>query len=197
MKNSVFVIGASILLLQGCAAPQPERVILLPQEDGSPSAVVVQSKSGSLLLEQPYAVAKVGDRRIEAESTDAAGVAQRYRAIMDALPARPRSYTLNFEFGKTQLTKESRALLDTILRELQQLPAAELVIIGHADDVGSDAINDQLSLERANSVLKLIRSTGITPYEISVVGRGKRELLVVGKRGVPEPRNRRVEIRVK
>lgn len=195
--TKLLVCAATAALLYGCATPAPERVTLLPQEDGTPSAVVVHSKDKEVVLEHPYTVAKVGAKRIETETTDAAAVAQRYRQVMEALPARARSYTLNFEFGKTQLTKESRTLLDDILRAMQDLPAPEMIIIGHTDNVGSDAINDKLSLERANSVLKLIKAKGITLRDVSVVGRGERDPLVPTKSGVAEPRNRRVEIRVK
>jgi flagellar motor protein MotB len=58
-------------------------------------------------------------------------------------------------------------------------------------------VNDKFFLDRANSVLKLIQAKGIALRDVSVVGRGEREPLVAARKGVPEPRNRRVEIRVK
>lgn len=194
--DSLLACVAAGILLAACAGPQ-ERVILLPQEDGAPSAVVVRAKDKEVVLDQPYTVAKVGDRRIETEKTDAAAVATRYRDVMEALPQRARSYTLYFEFGGTRLTPDSRTLLDRILSEMLGLPAPEMIIIGHTDDVGSDATNDKLSLDRANSVLKLIQAKGIALRDVSVVGRGERDPLVPHRKNVPEPRNRRVEIRVK
>lgn len=184
------------VVLAGCAGPQ-EKIILLPQEDGTPSAVVVRAKAGERVLDQPYAVASVGTRSVELGSTNADEVRARYRPVMEALPVRARSYTLNYEFGKTALTDESRTLLETIIKDMQELPAPELIIIGHTDEVGNDTTNDRLALNRANSVLALIKTKGITPRDVSVVGRGKREPLVKSRSGVPEPRNRRVEIRVK
>lgn len=195
-RNSLYAVLLAAALLAGCAGP-PERIVLLPEENGATSALVVRARDKEVVLDQPYKVAKVGDKRIETETTDAAAVATRYRDVMQALPQRARSYTLNFEFGKTQLTKESRTLLDRILGEMQELPAPEMIIIGHTDAIGSDEINDKLSLDRANSVLKLIQAKGIVLRDVSVVGRGEREPLVTTRRGVPEPRNRRVEIRVK
>jgi outer membrane protein OmpA-like peptidoglycan-associated protein len=197
MKTNNFLACFAVsLLLAACAGPQ-ERVVLLPQEDGSSSAVVVRSKDKEVVLDRPYTVAKVGDRRIETEATDAAAVGKRYRDVIDALPQSAHSYTLNFEFGKTQLTKESIALLDDILREMQNLPAPEMIIIGHTDDVGDSSFNEKLSLDRANSVLKLIQAKGIVLRDVTVVGRGPRDPLVPSRKGVSEPRNRRVEIRVK
>ena len=197
MKNSLLVTAMVLFTaLTGCAGPQG-KIILLPQEDGTPSAVVVRAKAGERVLDQPYATASVGARSVELGSTTADEVHARYRPVMEALPVRARSYTLNYEFGKTALTKESRLLLDTILKDMQELPAPELIVIGHTDEVGSDATNDRLALERANSVLALIKAKGIALRDVSVVGRGKREPLVKGRPGIPESRNRRVEIRVK
>jgi len=185
-----------VALLTGCATP--ERVILLPEPDGSQSAVVVQARQGGeVVLDRPYAVASVRDRQVKAEVTDEKTVQMRYKYVMEALPARARSYTLNFEFGNAHLTAESKVLLDNVLNEMVNLPAPEFIIIGHADDVGSDAINDKLSLDRANSVLSMIKMKGITLQDVTVVGRGKRDPLYRGRVGVREPRNRRVEIRIK
>lgn len=184
------------LFLIGCAAP--ERVVLLPEADGSQSAIVVQPrKGGEVILDRPYAVASVSERQAKTELANEADIKARYKAVIEALPERARSYTLNFLFGGTQLTNESKALLDRILREMELIPVPELAIIGHTDDVGTDAINDKLSLDRANAVLKLIKAKGIDSRIVTVTGRGKRDPAFAARPGVPEPRNRRVEIRVK
>jgi OmpA-OmpF porin, OOP family len=186
----------STLALSGCATP--ERITLLPEADGSPSAIVVQPrKGGEVILDRPYAVASVSERQARIEVADEADIKRRYKAVIEALPERARSYTLNFVFGGTQLTNESKVLLDRVLREMEQIPVPELAIIGHADDVGTDAINDKLSLERANAVLNLIKAKGIELRNVTATGRGKRDPAFAGKPGIPEPRNRRVEIRVK
>lgn len=186
----------STLVLMGCAVP--ERVVLLPEPDGSSSAVVIRPrKGGEVRLDRPYAVASVSEQQAKIESSDDATERARYQSVFEALPVRVRSYTLNFVFGRTQLTSESNALLDSILQEMEKLPLPELIIVGHADDVGSDAANDKLSLERARSVLALIKAKGIEPKNVAVVGRGKREPLYAARPGVPETRNRRVEIRIK
>jgi outer membrane protein OmpA-like peptidoglycan-associated protein len=194
-KFSGAVTGVLCTFLYACATP--ERIVLLPQADGTPSAVVVRSNSSELVLDQPYTVASVTGRKIRAESSSQAEVEARYKQVIEALPAHPRTYLLNFEFGKTRLTAESGNLLNEILQEMEKLPAPELIIIGHTDDVGGDAINDKLSLERANQVLSLIKAKGISPGNVSVVGRGSREPLVQSKSGRAEPKNRRAEIRIK
>lgn len=178
-----------------------ERVILLPQADGTPSAVVVQSKSGATsVLDRPYSVATVSPRRIGSEQTDDAAVRTRYKELFDALPARPRSFLLYFETGGTKLIPESERRLQVVLgvlRELKDLPASELIVIGHADDVGSDALNDELSRRRAASIANMLKSKGIDTTRVSIVGRGSRDPLVPARKGMAEVHNRRVEIRLK
>jgi OmpA-OmpF porin, OOP family len=171
---------------------------LLPQPDGSPSAVVVQSRTGgTAVLDRPYMVATVTDKQIGSEQTGEAAVKLRYKELFDALPARPRSYVLLFDFGGTQLTAESGRLVQAMLNDLKDLPAPELTIIGHTDAVGTDAFNDELSRQRANSVVAMLKARGIDTQRVSAVGRGSREPLVPARKGVPEAKNRRVEIRLK
>jgi len=182
----------------GCATPLPERVTLLPQPDGTPSAVVIQAKTGgSTVLDQPYTVATVTGKQLGSEKTDEATVKLRYKELFDALPARPKSYLLFFDTGGTRLTPESENLVRVILADLKQLPAPELILIGHTDAVGSDAFNDELSTHRATSVVDLLKSQGIDMSRVSAVGRGGRDLLVQTKKGVAEAKNRRVEVRLK
>jgi len=181
----------------GCATPS-ERVTLLPQPDGSPSAVVVQLKTGgSVVLDRPYMVASATDKQIGTEQTDATTVNLRYKELLEALPARPQSYVLFFDFGDTKLTPESEKLVQVMLRDIKELPAPELVVIGHTDASGSDDFNDELSRQRAISVLNILKAKGIDTKRVSTVGRGSRDPLVKTKKGVYEAKNRRVEIRLK
>lgn len=89
------------------------------------------------------------------------------------------------------------ATIDDALAELARHPAADIVVVGHTDALGSDATNDALALKRAQTVRASILGRGIAADSVSAVGRGKRELLVPTPDGVAEPRNRRVEILVR
>ena len=54
--------------------------------------------------------------------------------------------------------------------------------------------NVALWLRRANTVKIALVANGVPPTSISVIGKGKTELLVQTVDGVHEPQNRRVEI---
>ena len=193
--------GIIFVLAKLYTASPPERVILLPQPDGTPSAVIVQSKAGTTaVLERPYSVARITPKQVESEQTDESTVKTRYKDLFDALPARPRSYQLFFESGGTRLTPESGKYLQLVagvLRDLKDLPAAELTVIGHADEVGTDALNDELSRRRALAVAGMLKAKGIDTERTSIVGRGSRDPLIPTRKSTAEVKNRRVEIRLK
>lgn len=192
-RYACLAVAAS--LLTACATG--DRVVLLPQADGAPSAVSVQSKAGDeVVLSQPYATAAVG-RRIETGLTSAAEVRARYQPVLDALPARPKSYVIYFKTGGDQLAPESEARIDDVLLSVKSFPAPEVVVIGHTDTMGTDSFNDDVSMKRAELIRAKLIKMGIDARRIEAVGRGKREPLVPTRDGVAEPRNRRVEIRVK
>ncbi|MEO7939974.1 MAG: OmpA family protein, partial [Burkholderiaceae bacterium] len=94
-------------------------------------------------------------------------------------------------------TAESAQGINAILAEIGRFPAPEIRIIGHTDTVGTAAINDQISTQRAQIVRARLIEQGVDPLRIEAVGRGRRELLVPTRDGVAEPRNRRVEIQVR
>ena len=77
------------------------------------------------------------------------------------------------------------------------MPAPEVLVVGHADALGTDSLNDELSMQRARIVRAGLIYKGIDSTRVEAVGRGKRELLVPTRDGVAESRNRRVEIQVR
>jgi outer membrane protein OmpA-like peptidoglycan-associated protein len=188
-----FIFAA--LQLTGCAT---EQVTLLPQLDGKPSAVIVQLKTGeSVLIDQPYMVAKPTKNDIKLDKTDEASVNLRYKPVLDALPNRVKSYTLPFNLDDSDLTPDALARIQELLHDIEKYPAPELIIIGHTDARGGNELNDKLSKERATTVLNFLKSKAIDISRVSVVSRGSREPLIKNEHGASEPRNRRVEIRLK
>lgn len=200
-------LGAAALalaaLLTACAsrkaAPPPtDRVVLLPQAGSGPSALELSTPSGQRLrLDKPYAAAQVQAGALTPEATDAAQVQSRYGALLAQQPARPRSFILPFEANTTRLGPAAEPTLAEVRAALASLPAAELIITGHTDSVGSVESNDRISLARAEAVREILAQAGVDPKLMAVVGRGKRELLVATADGVAEARNRRVEIKVR
>jgi len=190
-----------VVALAGCATPKPdtysERVILLPNRDGRPSAVIVTRAGREEKLAAPYESIEVAAGRQRRAEIAQDQIEVRYGEVLQAQPARPFTYTLFFNMATTELTPQSKAALDEVREKIRAFPAAQAVVIGHTDRVGTMENNDALSLRRASAIRDMLIELGIARAAIEVVGRGERELLVPTLDGVAEERNRRVEIKLR
>lgn len=188
---------ALALLLAACAGPK-ERFVLLPQADGSSSSIVVKSGGSETALTTPYAsVETQAGKAGKTVTLSEADVSKRYAPVMENLPLRPRTYVLQFELGRDRLTPASRKFLDQAIDEIKQFPAGEFILTGHADNIGNDAFNDALSVRRAKLVESELVRAKVNLISIEVIGKGSREPRFPAKKGVPEPRNRYVEIKLR
>ena len=184
---------------KGCDhVPDPARVILLPEPDGSVGKILVTTKAGEQLLEKAYAGAEVDAGRTTGIQESASGVQQRYGSVLGARPPRAVSYAVHFAKGSaTELAPESIPVVEQMKAAMVARPVPEITVIGHTDRVGKVEANDALSLKRAETVRDILLRTGVKADGMEVVGRGEREPLVPTADEVAEPRNRRVEISVR
>ena len=192
------------MLLAACVTPAPQRpttqVVLLPQADGTPSAVIVTTAGGSTRLSEPYQRASVVPDSKTAPTVDATSASQAqatFEQLLRATPPPPQRFTVYFQTGGTQLTAESREVMARVLEEIPRRSGAELLITGHTDTQGAGPANDTLSLRRAGDVREMFVQRGVPASHIEAAGRGERELAVPTSDNVNEPRNRRVEIQVR
>ena len=201
MKPSIrSVFTAFFLLLAGCSTHGNSFVTVTPDLDGKVGTIHVYPEGGGspIALDKPYGSVKVDTYgratpvQLTKEESD-----RQFSTTLAALPTRPSRFTLYCQEGSDQLTSESQAIAGTILKDIASRPAAEVVVIGHTDTVGSGPDNDQLSLQRAKMIKMDLVKHGLAPDKILVSGRGKRELLVPTDDNVNEPRNRRIEINVR
>jgi outer membrane protein OmpA-like peptidoglycan-associated protein len=211
---AVALIGAVmalILLAQPAAPPTtaeaPATVEVPPAAEAPATSeivvvftgiVVVERGGERAVLDQPYATSRIGrEGTLKRETLSQQQVQESFGSALAALPTRPATFMLHFVRGSDELSEDSKAELQRMLAELRTRALPDIVLIGHADTVGRDELNDELSLKRAERVKTLVVEQGIAAQRIRTAGRGKRELLVPTADGVDEPRNRRVEVNVR
>jgi outer membrane protein OmpA-like peptidoglycan-associated protein len=187
-------VVALLALVYWVAKPPNESVTVLPSADGHVGTVVVQRGDARRVLNQPYATSRNGDAVAIASAEQVKGA---FASTLQALPARPTVFTLNFITGTDELTEESKAELPKILEALKQRPVPDVQVIGHTDTVGEYRTNDQLSAQRAETVKGFLVGIGIAAERIQISGRGEREPIVPTADNTDEPLNRRVEINVR
>lgn len=101
---------------------------------------------------------------------------------------------MSFTVGSANLEPRLRPVLDAFANGLERDPQMLVRVVGHTDNTGSDAINEPLSLRRAESVRNHLEDRGIAGNRIAVAGHGSREPVASDTTADDRARNRRVEV---
>ncbi|AEG92887.1 OmpA family protein [Ramlibacter tataouinensis] len=101
---------------------------------------------------------------------------------------------ISFDTGRADIKPNLRPILDQFASGLSGQPNTEVRIIGHTDNTGADAVNDPLSVQRAQAARDYLAARGVDPRRIMVAGRGEREPIADNGSEAGRARNRRVEI---
>ncbi|MEC6815384.1 OmpA family protein [Photobacterium toruni] len=88
-------------------------------------------------------------------------------AVEAQIPTRS-SYVLPYQNGETKLNAYGRYNLGEIAATMQANPEVTAQIIGRTDNVGSQAINDKVSSERAANVASFLEANGISATRLTV-----------------------------
>ena len=87
-----------------------------------------------------------------------------------------------------------RSDLNTVASSLLKYPNSRIEIIGHTDNTGSAAYNQDLSQRRAVSVASVLRESGVPGGRIAAYGRGEDQPIASNLTPEGRAKNRRVEI---
>lgn len=101
---------------------------------------------------------------------------------------------ISFDVNSYAIKPPLRGVLDPFAGSLRDDPRARILIVGHTDSTGSDAINNPLSVERAQSVRDYLAARGVPVGRIETAGRGKNEPVADNATEAGRAQNRRVEI---
>jgi len=98
-----------------------------------------------------------------------------------------------FETGKATLKPESMAEIQKVADYMKKNPSVRFEVQGHTDNQGSDAVNDPLSQQRAEAVVKALEGLGCDPFNMRAVGKGSHEPVADNSTDAGRAKNRRVE----
>lgn len=91
---------------------------------------------------------------------------------------------------RPDLTRDIRAVANNLLN----YPNSTIEVIGHTDNSGSAAYNQDLSQRRAVSVANVLRDSGVPNFRIAAYGRGEDQPIATNLSPQGQAQNRRVEI---
>lgn len=194
----IIMLFAILLNMGGCSPAT--KFVLLPDPDGRVGVVDVSSTKGIQTLDKTWQTTEVSspDRAPSVpQSMDEKEVRAMFKEALAAEPIPPVSFLVYFKTDASDLTAESLKTLSRSLEEIRIRKSTDIIVSGHTDATGSVERNRTLSLKRAKVVGAYIVSKGVQPENIDVTYHGKGNPLIPSPDGVPEPRNRRVEIVVR
>ncbi|MDR2708877.1 MAG: autotransporter domain-containing protein, partial [Elusimicrobiota bacterium] len=100
----------------------------------------------------------------------------------------------HFAFNVWTLPESALRGLDVEAKKIIDQGYSRVVIVGYADSIGSDEINNQISYRRAETVYYELVKSGIDPNKIVFLGRGKRDPVAPNTTEANRAQNRRVEV---
>jgi outer membrane protein OmpA-like peptidoglycan-associated protein len=188
----------SLLLLAACGLPR-NVVVLMPDDTGTVGKADVTSAGATVTLDSGLAAVgtKPGAAPGEVFTAKAEDVSDAFAGALAATPRKPVSYIIYFLNRQTVPETSSRADLDAAVAAAKSMPNVDISVSGHADATGSDAENLNLSLRRAETVRDALVAGGVAADAIEITYHGANNPLVPSRPGVPEPRNRRVEVTIR
>jgi len=163
-------VAFAMLALSACST-QPSSE---PATDASAQPSTTQAASAQPAREAPRAAAS-------------AQVARDAKTI-------PGQRSIYYEYDKSDLTREGRALIEAHARYLREHPELKVRIEGNADERGSAEYNVALGQRRAEGVSKTMTLLGIPDSRIEAVSFGKEKPKARGHDEGSWSENRRSDI---
>lgn len=101
---------------------------------------------------------------------------------------------ISFDVGRSDVKANFAPVLDKFAAGLTQHTATTVKIVGHTDNTGSDAINNPLSVSRADSTKNYLIAKGVASQRVEITGQGSHAPVADNSTADGRAKNRRVEI---
>ncbi len=99
-----------------------------------------------------------------------------------------------FPTNGSTLSQTSKNELTQFAMKMQDMQDTDITVYGHTDNTGSDEVNENLSVKRAESVAKYLKNSGISGNRITTEGKSYSMPVASNSTAEGRAQNRRVEI---
>jgi outer membrane protein OmpA-like peptidoglycan-associated protein len=156
-----------------------------------------EAEAARRLAEAQASEIELARREAELASQDADSLRRRLELMELRQTDRGVVVTLGdvlFAVGETQLQPAARSNLQDVVELLQSEPDKRIRIEGHTDASGPAAVNQRISLERAEAVRDTLVAMGIAADRINAIGMGEDFPIASNDDAEGRNRNRRVDV---
>lgn len=211
-KTPILLCTVGVLALAGCADPYGTGVGTNPSNNqrtsvGAASGALIGGLIGASSSEDQLAKGVAGavvggilggavgaemDRQaaaLRAATSSNVGVTNTGNELVVTMPQ-----DILFATDSANLRPDLQADLAAVSRNLVQYPNSVIQIVGHTDNTGSAAYNQDLSERRARSVASSLISNGVPSNRVSSYGVGFSQPVASNNTAQGRAQNRRVDI---
>jgi outer membrane protein OmpA-like peptidoglycan-associated protein len=103
---------------------------------------------------------------------------------------------ITFAFDSSNLQSQFYPVLDNVANTLNEYNQTVIEVAGHTDSVGDAAYNQNLSVQRAQSVANYLSGRGVKQQRMIVTGAGETRPIASNSTDAGRAQNRRVEITI-
>jgi len=104
--------------------------------------------------------------------------------------------SITFAVGSYVIQPQFQSTLREVAQTLDSYSQTYVDVLGHTDSTGSDALNQTLSVNRAQAVANYLKSRGVVSARLGVRGYGESAPIATNDTDEGRAQNRRVEIKV-
>ncbi len=101
--------------------------------------------------------------------------------------------TVYFDFDKSEIKSEARAIIEAHAKHLAKNPSLRVTLEGHCDERGTREYNLGLGERRAKAVDRVMSLMGVSPSQLELVSYGEERPVAMGHSEDAWAQNRRVE----
>ncbi len=202
---AVLVVFAfsSVFLMSSCAKKQvvtEEKQVKAPPKE---VAKVEKEKPAVKEVKEAEEVKKAEEAKLEklkelemTKKREAEAKMNEEKAWQERRIAKVEAEAVYFDFDKSFIRLEYRAVLQAKAEFLKDNPNIYIRIEGNCDERGTNEYNLALGERRANSAVKFLVSLGISPDRIEAISYGEERPLALGHGGGAWAQNRRDDFTV-
>lgn len=103
---------------------------------------------------------------------------------------------INFDFDKYSIREDSEPILKANVKDLREFWIMKIKIIGHTDSIGTNKYNQNLSENRAKSVMAYFARHGVEESNMTYEGKGETQPVAPNRTSEGRFKNRRIEIHI-
>jgi outer membrane protein OmpA-like peptidoglycan-associated protein len=204
--KSIAVALCAMLVLAGCNMSNTAKGTAIGAGGGAAIGAVIGAIAGNTAVGAAIGTAvgagtgaiighKMDKAKKEAEAVKNAQV----ETITDANGLEAIKVTFDsgilFATNKAELNAASKASLTQFAGVLKENKDMDIAIYGHTDNTGSDAVNNPLSKNRAQSVSNYLKQQGVSASQIKTIdGQGSKNPVADNSTAEGRRQNRRVEV---